>query len=72
MLANYQLILSEADCELDSHVQKDNMLKILFSNIKSKQNKGKASLYERKKVEVEKKIKTRVVTKDCIIYYDNY
>ena len=23
MLANYQLILSEADCELDSHVQKD-------------------------------------------------
>lgn len=23
MLANYQLILSEADCELDTHVQKD-------------------------------------------------
>jgi len=47
------------------------MLKILFSNIKSKQNEGKTSLYERKKVEVAKKIKTGVVTKDCIIY-DNY
>lgn len=64
VLANNQLIISQADFFSDSHVQKDvllnivslyirvwghsPMLKILFSNIKSRQNKGKVSIYGRK------------------------